>query len=552
MLKHISVENYALIRKLDISFTSGFNVITGETGAGKSILVGAVSLLLGQRADISVLFDKDEKCVVEGVFDISELQLQDFFSENELDYENELIIRREITPQAKSRGFINDTPVNLNVMKLIGNKLIDIHSQHHNLLINESDFQINIVDQYAANFELKSEYLKTYNDYKRVNSQLSNLITKQSKASADKDYYSFLYNEIELIKLLPNEIENLEQEFKILNNSEEIKNALYNTFSIIEDDELSVISKLSDLKNSLSTVSKYHNGADDIHTRLESCYIELKDIARESQILSETIQFDVERMAFIESRLDIINRLCLKHKVDKTEQLINLMFEFEQKLNSIKGLEDELIETENQLNIIQQKLKKLANDLSQSRLQQLKPISDSINNVLKQLGMVDAEIVFNSNIIEHYTERGIDDIQILFTANKGHIAREIEKVVSGGELSRIMLAIKNLISTRNLIPIVIFDEIDTGVSGDIAAKVALIMKNMSNNMQIIAISHLPQIAAKADTHFWIYKETEHDITSSKIKLLNQNERIEEIAKMISDENISSSAIQTAKELLNLK
>jgi DNA repair protein RecN (Recombination protein N) len=550
MLTQLSVENYALIRKLEISFTKGFNVITGETGAGKSIIVGAMSLLLGHRGDSSVLSDKNKKCVVEGAFNISELNLESLFKEYDLDFDSTLIIRREITPQAKSRAFINDTPVTLNVLKLFAERLIDVHSQHHSLLLNESEFQLNLVDQFASNHKLIQSYSALFHQYIALKSSLNQLIEAEKKAAADKDYFSYLFTEIEEVNPKANELETLEAELNVLSNGELIKSALYRTHSILTEHDFAVVNQLSEIKALLATTQSFHIPSEELRSRIESCNIELKDIANEANIVADDILINPERIDFVNQRLDQLNKLLLKHRVTTAEELIELRNQFDEKLNSIFALDSEIEAQSKRLKAIENELIIASKELSTSRSEQLKPMAAEIKSVLMQLGMTDAELVINISHKNTFTKSGSDDIEILFSANKGQQPREIEKIASGGEISRLMLAIKSLIHSRNLIPIAIFDEIDTGVSGDIAAKVANILRKMSENMQILAISHLPQIAAKAETHFWVYKETNEESTLSNIKQLSANERIEEIAKMISGESVTASAIETAKSLLS--
>ncbi len=549
MLKNLFIENYALIDKLSVSFSSKFNVITGETGAGKSILVGALSLLSGQRADASILFNNNTKCIVEGYFDLEGLNLEQIFIDNELDYEPNLIIRREINSQGKSRGFINDTPVNLNVMKIISSKIFDIHSQHQNYLINNSDFQINIIDKYANNSLIKNEYIALYKELKKTNNKLSELQELDNKSKQEKDYYVFLYNEIKEVNPKENEIEILENEYHILSNAEEIKTALSKTFNHIQENDISIEDLIIEIKNGLYNSSKYHLESEVLLNRIESTFIELKDISKEAKRLSENINFDNDRMYYVENRLNVLNRLMLKHKLSETIQLIDLFDEFEKKINLINNIEDEILKTQTELKIIKNKIEISAKNLTKTRKDNIFQISNIINQTIHQLGMKDSEILIEVNEADDYNINGKDEIKFLFLANKGHIPQEVNKIASGGELSRIMLSIKNLTSTKNLIPTVIFDEIDTGVSGEIAAKVANILKIMSHNTQIIAISHLPQIASQSDNHFWIYKELTNNITITKIKELNNENRINEIAKMISGEKVSEISLQAAKELI---
>lgn len=552
MITRLAIENYALIRKLEIDFHSGFNVITGETGAGKSILVGAISLLFGQRVDSGVLFDAAQKCIIEGCFAISDLSLQSMFDEFDLDFDSTLIIRREITPQGKSRAFINDTPVTVNTLKAFAERLIDIHSQHHSLLLNESHFQLSLVDQFAGNTSLIESYSIHYQNYITTKKQLEQLREKEQKAIADKSYFTFLFDEIAEINPQSGEEVSLEEELNVLTHAEIIKNALYKVNEVLFENDFSVLTQLAEVKNSLTTIRNFYPQASDLLARIESCYIELKDVADESLSDADDVSVDASKLESISQRLDLLNKLFLKHRIGSVDELIVLRNEFDEKLNTIASLDAEIAKLAENLKNTEQQLKSSSELLTQSRKLQCMPMASEIKSTLSQLGMKDAEINIDISPKLGYSATGVDDVLFLFSANQGQVPKPIDKVASGGEISRLMLSIKSLIHTRNLIPIAIFDEIDTGVSGDVAAKVGNILAKMSKNMQIIAISHLPQIAAKADHHLWVFKEIQNHTTLSNIKLLSQSERIEEIAQMISGEKISEAAIKTAQNLLNEK
>lgn len=552
MITRLTIENYALIRKLEIDFNSGFNVITGETGAGKSILVGAISLLFGQRADGGVLFDAAQKCIIEGFFTIADLPIQPLFDEFDLDYDLTLIIRREITPQGKSRAFINDTPVTLNALKAFAERLIDIHSQHHSLLLNESLFQLSLVDQFAGNGAIIEHYSSHYQHYVGLKKTLDNLKAEEQKAVADRDYYSYLFEEIAEVNPLSGEEVALEEELNMLTHAEAIKSALYRVNDLLLESDFSILNQLGEVKNSLSAIRSYHPQSGELLSRIESCHIELKDIAEESLSSAEEVSTDASKLEQVSQRLDILNKLFLKHRIANADELIGIKNEFDQKLNAIASLDSEISRVAEELKQTEQQLEISANKLTKTRQQQCVPMSSEIKSVLSQLGMKDAEIIIEVVQKSAYSTYGRDDVRFLFSANRGQSPKSIDKVASGGEISRLMLAIKSLIHTRKLIPIAIFDEIDTGVSGDVAAKVGNILAKMSHNMQIIAITHLPQIAAKADNHFWVYKETLGNNTLSNIKLLSHPERVDEIAQMISGEQVSEAAIATAQNLLNEK
>jgi DNA repair protein RecN (Recombination protein N) len=550
MLSKLSVENYALIHRLEIDFSNGFNVITGETGAGKSILVGAISLLFGSRADNGVLSDNSKKCIVEGTFQIADLPLISLFEANDLDHDSTLIIRREINPQGKSRAFINDTPVTLNVLKAFADRLIDIHSQHHSLLLNETNFQLNLVDQFAKNQSLRDKYDLIYHTYIISKKQLEALQLEEKKASTDKDYFQFLFDEISEVNPQLNEEVTLEEELNVLTHAETIQTVMHQTNGLLTEHDFAIVTQLSEIKTLLNPLASIHGPSAELKERIDSCLIELKDIANEAISVADEISVDASRLDQISTRLDLLNKLLLKHRITTADELIAIGVEFDQKLNAITSLDSQIEKLTKELAILEKQLSEAAKNLSQSRKEQLKPMSDEISEVLAQLGMKNCDIVIALSQKATFGATGTDDVEILFSANKGQQPRPLDKVASGGEMSRLMLAIKSLIHTRNLIPIAIFDEIDTGVSGDVAAKVANILLHMSQSMQIIAISHLPQIAAKAESHWWVYKESDDHKTLSNIKKLNHQERIHEIAQMISGEQITDAAMAAAEKLLN--
>ncbi len=551
MLSKLTIENYALIDRLEIDFFNGFNVITGETGAGKSIIVGAMSMLLGQRADANVLKVNSKKCIIEGVFQIQDIPMKHLFITHDLDYDPILIIRREISPLGKSRAFINDTPVLLSVLKEFAEILIDIHSQHHGLLLQESTFQLNLIDQFASNQKLFSAYTNQYSKYSELTNRLNHLVEQESKATSDRDYFSFLYDEITEINPLSKEELSLQNEINLLTHIESIKNAMYKINSLLSDYDYAMLNQLSEVKSILQPLSSIHPPSAEIKARIDSCYIELKDIANETISIADDLTFDENRLYEATLRFDTLNKLFLKHRVASADEILNIAAELSSKLLEISTLDKEIEKLKESLAFTKNELDNQAILLSDSRKKCIPLMEKQLVEVLSQLGMKNCEIQIQLTTKPAFSANGIDTVEILFSANKGQEPRPIEKVASGGEMSRLMLAIKSLIHTRNFIPIAIFDEIDTGVSGDVAAKVANILSELSKSMQIIAITHLPQIAAKADTHFWVYKEVFHDKTTSNIKALNKTERIHEIAQMISGEKITDAAIETAKNLLQV-
>jgi len=549
MLSHLYIENYALIEKLEIDFSSGFSVITGETGAGKSIIIGALSLILGQRTDIGVLLNKSTKCVVEGSFDLSKLNLTDFFNNNELDDENPCLLRREIAPNGKSRAFINDTPVNLNQLKELGERLVDIHSQHNTLTLHNSDFQMAVVDNVAGNQDVLKQYLYEFKIFQQLTIQLEDLKLKEKEANTNRDYLQFLFDELENANLKSNEQEEITKELEIQNNAEDIKTGLFQTINTLSQSEINVIVQLNELILSLSKLALYHPQIKEIKERMQSCIIELKDIANEAEILGEKVHFDASIIEQLTQRLDLIYRLEKKHNVSSVAELIDIYTKISDELLLIASFEDKIQLFEKKLKDQFQKIKNISEELSFKRMNTIPLIENAVKEILSNLGMNTAELKIDLKKSEHFNNSGSNEIIFLFNANKGGELRELSKVISGGELSRLMLAIKSIISKQNILPTVVFDEIDNGVSGDIAGKVGLIMKKMSIDMQLIAITHLPQIAAKADIHYFVSKLSDDKITRSVIKRLNDTEKIEEIAKMLSNENITVSALENAKDLM---
>lgn len=548
MIKNLYIENYALIDKLELNFGKGFTVITGETGAGKSIIIGALSLLLGQRADNSVLFDKNKKCIVEGQFDISLLNINNIFDENDLDYDGICIIRREINDNGKSRAFINDTPVNLTILKEIGEKLIDIHSQHNTLLLNTSDFQLNVLDVFSNNKNILKEYKTEFKIYENLIKNLEILRNQDNEANTNKDYLQFQFDELEKANLIIDEQEKLEKELEVLTNAEEIKKTLYGLCYELNESEENIINRLNELNAGITKIKNFHPILNEIESRLLSCIIELKDISEEAFSFNEQIHFDNNLIEKYTERLDIIYKLQKKHKVNTVSELLEIKDDISEKLINITSLSEKIVELEKQADNQYNKIKTIAEQISNNRNKNITILEKKLIEILKDLGMNDANISINLIKLDRPNINGIDEITFLFSANKGSNMKKISEVASGGEMSRLMLAIKSVISEQNILPTVIFDEIDSGVSGDIAGKVGKIMKMMSNDRQIIAITHLPQIAAKADYHYFVSKSLKNERTISDVKELNEEEKIIEIAKMLSDEHVTNSAISAAKEL----
>ncbi len=548
MLKHLYIENYALIRRLNIDLNPGFTVITGETGAGKSILLGALALILGQRADTTSLMDDSIKCIIEGHFDIEDYGLKNFFDRNELDYEKRSILRREILPSGKSRAFINDTPVNLQTMKSLGSLLVDIHSQHKTLILSEKKFQLAVIDQYAGHHKLLNEYKENYKAYTRLQDELKALREKEISVKADFDYLSFLLNELEEAKLISGEQEEAEEKLNTQTHAEEIKTALYRTAATFNDHESGIINALTDVLSELYKLSAYHEKISEIHKRINSNFIDLKDIGEEVEKLNEEIQYDANEIEILGNRLDLIYRLQQKHHANTIDELIKLKTVLQEKIDGIGSLEEVIDKKTKEAAFYQKAFDEKAKILSKNRKEVASDIEESMQELLQQLGMPDARFRILYNEATEPGPVGYDRIEFLFNANRGGELAEISRIASGGELSRLMLSVKSLISLRNLLPTIIFDEIDMGISGLIAGKMGEIMQRMSENMQVVAITHLPQIAGKGKQHFRVFKKTEQEKTRTYLQELSEDERINEIAKMLSNENVTESAVATAKEL----
>jgi len=550
MITSLSIENFALIEKLSVKFTDGFSVITGETGAGKSILLGALGLVLGKRADLSSLKNKEEKCIIEANFQIKNYNLKPFFEANDLDYEDETIIRREILPSGKSRAFINDTPVNLAELQELSNFLIDIHSQHQTQELSDDVVQFQIIDSVASNFDLINEYSSKLKEFKKYKSELKAKNEFLQSVLKEQDYNTFLLEELLAANLKSGEQEELELQFEKLNNVEFIKENLVKSLSIANEEQFGVLQNLKEIKLSFQKIAGFSNDYNALFERINIVLIEFDDIEKELHQLSETIYSNPDELQLINEKLQLIYALQKKHQVNSVDELLAIQNDLDNKVVSITTLESEInalekliIEFENQLNY-------LAIEIHENRVGAVPVLTDKLALILEQLGMANAR--FNIQLLakEDFYSNGKDEIQFLFSANKGSDFGLLKKVASGGEMSRIMLAVKSVLSQYSKLPTIIFDEIDTGVSGEIAHKMGEIMKEMSKNMQVFAITHLPQIAGKGKEHFKVFKVIMDNQTQSELKLLSDDERIIEIAQMLSGSTISDSALNHAKELLN--
>jgi DNA repair protein RecN (Recombination protein N) len=548
VLSKIKIKNYALINELEIDFNSGFSAITGETGAGKSIILGALGLTLGERVDGAVLNEASEKCVIETWFGIKELNLQSFFVEHELDYESESILRREILPSGKSRAFINDTPVSLAILKQLSEKLIDVHSQHQTLLLNTNEYQLSIVDANAKNYELKKEFKLEFEVYKKLKSELENLKEKEAKLKSDLDYFQFQFDELDALNLEGVHQEEMQEELDLLNNAEFIKASFNKAFELL-DNELGIISQLQDVSHSLSSVSDSSKKTKEIYERIQSSLIELEDVKSEIEETNEDVVFDSDRIEVLTEKLNLLQTAFQKHRTESVSELVEVRNGIEENLVLASNFDSEIEKLSGKVTESYTLVEKTGGKLTKSRTAVFKSIESEINEMLVGLGMKDAQIQLKIENKTEYSQNGIDSIQFLFKANKGGSFNPIAKVASGGELSRLMLCIKTNLAQKKQLPSLIFDEIDTGVSGDIASKMAEMMRKISANSQVLAITHLPQIASKGDSHFKVYKTTDEYATYTKMKVLDKESRVVEIAKMLSGSVISDAALDNAKSLL---
>ena len=549
MLKSLVITNYAIINQLEIDFDNGLNIITGETGAGKSIILGALSLLLGQRADSSVLKNNDKKCVIEGYFNIEKYNLKNFFDENDLDFEIQTIIRREVSDNGKSRAFINDIPVNLNTLKELGIQLIDIHSQHQNLNLQNNDFQIKVVDILADNLEI----LKSYNVELKLFHHLKNKITEVKEETEllkkEKDFLEFQYSELESAALKDNELEELEIEYNKLTHAEEIKELLSGSINLIAESEINILSNLKSVLNNLQKLKQIDPQNESFYSRLESVYIEVKDVNSEIVIINEKNLIDPERAEFVNSRLNLLYTLQQKHQVKSIGELIGKKEEFKSKLDNIFFSDEKIKQLEIEIDEQFNKVKELAKQISQNRQNVIPTIESEINRLLGELGMKSSTFKIKIEEDKNYTSNGCDEVRFLYSPGKDIAFLDLAKTVSGGEISRLMLSIKSLITKYIDLPTIVFDEIDTGISGEVADMMGNIIKRMSKSMQVINITHLPQVASKGDNHYLVHKINKDNTTETRMKLLSNDERITEVAKMLSGAELTEAAIQNAKELL---
>ncbi len=549
MLQSLHIQNYALIRQLDVDFASGFTVITGETGAGKSILLGAIGMLVGNRADHGILLNEQQKCVIEGHFMLDKSDFENFFSDNEIDFDGDTIIRREISPGGKSRAFVNDTPVALNVLKDLGDRIMNIHSQHETLLIAGNRFQMQTLDAYCGNSALLAEYGEFFKQYTDTQHRIAELKEAIARRSTDADYYGFLFKELDDASLSVEEEAALQQEQLMLMNAEKIGEGVFSSLHMLSESDDNLLSSLRRVSQQLRNASQYLPELSELAQRIEQSLIEISDVTDTLNRLSEKAEVNPARLEQVNNRLDEYNRLLHKHKVSDVAQLLVVKNEIEDKLEDTSNLEQKLEAEEKILCGLDKELKKLSTTLDTNRRKAAPAFRDSIVDLLNQLGMPNALFEAALENTDTYRADGTNNIRFMFSANKGEKLQDLGAVVSGGEMSRVMLAIKSMTAQRNMLPTIIFDEIDSGVSGVIAAKMGNILKKLSENHQVIAITHLPQIAARGEEHIHVSKTDDGDKMKTELRKLDSDSRVDVIARMISDENVSDSALEMARELL---
>lgn len=551
MLQKLSIRNYALIDTLEIDFNKGLNIITGETGAGKSIILGALSLILGQRAESKYFFNQEKKCVIEGSFLLADELLKPLFESSDLDFQQETLLRREIAIDGKSRAFVNDTPVNLGTLKAVGEQLIAIHSQHATQEISNADFQMLILDALANHQPLLKNYKTDFKQLKRIEQQLKDLQHKTTEAKNKQDYEQFLFSELEQAALKDGEQEDLEQELEKLTHAESIKRSLLASANLISEGETAAINLIKEASLQLNSVEKFDPAIAELNNRLKSSLIELKDIAAEISSIEEGTEHNAQRLETIQERLDLFYSLQQKHRVSSNIELLAIQEQLSENLNAILNSDEQLAKLQKEIDALNQSLYKQAEQLDSNRRKAITVVEKDVGKALKQMSMPNAAINFNLAKQAQLNTNGINEVQLLFTANAGQQAAPVGKVASGGELSRLMLAVKALLAKHTSLPTLIFDEIDTGISGETALRVGEVIDALAADMQILAITHLPQIAAKGNSHYFVYKHEKADKTTTGIKKLVTEERVNAIAEMLSGKNPGASALQNAKELLNV-
>lgn len=549
MIKSVCVRNYALIEKTEIELEPGFTIITGETGAGKSILLGAIGLTLGQRADVSVIKDKSKKCVVEITYEVKGYDLQAWFEENDLDYDDQVVVRREVLPDGKSRAFINDSPVNNKLLKQFGDFLIDVHSQHQSLLLGKPEYQLDILDTFCGNEAVLEKYKTIYDKRQRLLKELEEVKRMAREAEQEEDYLKFQFNQLEEACLREGEQEELEEELSVLNNAEMIKSTFSEVGFVLSGEEQSVIQSLKTVRSRLNTLSEVLKDAADYGERMNSVVLELEDIADDVERKAENVEFNPSRVEFINERLNVIYELERKHKVETVGELLRLQAGFMESLNNIRSYGSRVESLQEEIAVLENSMNGLAGKIHEARIASEGDLRKEMEELLVGLGIKHAVFAVSITPLQEFTPTGKDDVKFLFSANKNQEPGELVKVASGGEISRLMLSLKYILSRTKLLPVIIFDEIDTGVSGDIAHRMAVMMREMANRMQVLAITHLPQLAAAGNCHFKVYKEDGEESTVSRIRRLNEEERVLEIAGMMSGSVVNEAALENARFLL---
>ncbi|NAY90711.1 DNA repair protein RecN [Muricauda sp. JGD-17] len=549
MLTNLSIKNYALIDDIDVQFSDGFTTITGETGAGKSILLGGLSLVLGKRADLSSLKDETQKCIIEAEFDISNYRLEPFFEENDVDHEDRTLLRREILPSGKSRAFVNDTPVTLDILKTLGGQLVDVHSQHQTLQLTENEFQLKVVDALAENTERLKNYRNQLEEFLKVSKELQGLIDFQSNADKEQDYNSFLLKELEAVHLKPGIQEELEAEYEQLNNVEQIMEQLSLGHQLLQHEEIGVLAQLANLKRAMQQLADFGPDYHALNERIQSVVIEMDDISNELEQLTDTVEANPARLETVNSQLQQLYDLQKKHQVGSVDALIQIKEELSQKVDDVANIESKIASKKAEVNQMTEKLEEMALEIRNARNKVIPELKERLQVNLVQLGMPSASFYIEAKPSNTFKTNGKDDLIFLFSANKGSNYGELKKVASGGELSRIMLTIKSILASYEQLPTMMFDEIDTGVSGEISNRMGEIMQEMSKNMQVFSITHLPQVASKGQHQFKVYKEEHESGTSTRMKKLSEKERVQELAEMLGGKTLSESALAHAKQLL---
>lgn len=550
VITNLSIKNYALIDDIRVNFSSGLTIITGETGAGKSILLGALSLLLGKRADSSSVRDATKKCVIEADFSIANYALQELFSENDLDYDPITIVRREILPSGKSRAFVNDTPVTLTQLEALGSRLVDVHSQHETLTLSSEAFQLDMIDAIAGNDPLRESYKLQYKEVRRLSEEVQALLLEKEEANKELDYNTFLYNELKEASLEGLDLEELEETYETLNNTEVIQESMAEAIGFLSEESIGAIETAKKARAALARIRSFSTYFNESWERLNSSIIELEDLLEGMNDHASEIEADPQRLMVVNEKLQQVHKLQQKHTAAGISELLEIQKQLEGKIDDTVNLDERIEALQTKLSEARKKTKITANTLHEKRVAAVPDLKEKLEAILKDLGLPNAQFRFEIGMQEAFRKHGMDSLELLFTANKGLAFGPLKKVASGGEMSRIMLAVKAVLANYKHLPTIIFDEIDTGVSGEIANKMASILGSMSKKMQLMSITHLPQIAAKGDRHVMVYKEDINEVTVTRLKELNNDERIVEIAKMIGGKKVTEAALANAKELLN--